>query len=112
MPHPAFTLMWVSVGELTDLGWLADGSVDFAFSSKHLGPNAQKSFSSALSPPAGALSFHHSRWLSARKNFLFPATALSLVFRGKFIDLLKQNIDRGKIPAANSRLHATGYAGA
>jgi hypothetical protein len=56
--------------------------------------------------PAGALSFDHSRWLSARKNFLFPVTALSLVFRGKFIDLLKQNIDRGKIAAANNETQA------
>jgi Putative transposase/Transposase zinc-binding domain len=51
--------------------------------------------------PAGALSFDHSRWFSARKNFLFPVTALSLVFRAKFLDLLKQNIDRGQIAAAN-----------
>jgi hypothetical protein len=46
--------------------------------------------------PAGALSFDHSHWLSACKNFLFPVTSLSRVFRGKFLDLLKQNIDRGK----------------
>jgi hypothetical protein len=47
--------------------------------------------------PAGALSLDHSRWISARKNFLFPVQALGLVFRGKFLDLLKQACDKGKI---------------
>jgi Putative transposase/Transposase zinc-binding domain len=49
--------------------------------------------------PAGALSFDHSRWIAARKNFLFPVNALSLVFRGKFLGLLKQVLDQGKIQA-------------
>jgi hypothetical protein len=47
--------------------------------------------------PAGALSSDHSHWINARPNFLFPVKALSRVFRGKFLALLKQNIDRGKI---------------
>src|SRR2546425_4210970 len=51
--------------------------------------------------PAGALSFDHHRWISARKNFLFPVTALSQVFRGKFLDLLQQACAKGKIAAAN-----------
>src|SRR5207249_9245753 len=53
--------------------------------------------------PAGALSLDHGRWILARKNFLFPITALSLVFRAKFIELLKQNIDRGKIAAHETK---------
>ncbi len=57
--------------------------------------------------PAGALSFDHSRWISARKNFLFPVTALSQVFRGKFLDLLEQACDKGKIPAANNEIKAS-----
>src|SRR6266545_4816520 len=57
--------------------------------------------------PAGALSLDHSRWIGARPNFLFPVTALSRVFRGKFLDLLKHNIDRGKIPAANNEIKAS-----
>jgi hypothetical protein len=32
--------------------------------------------------PAGALSGDQNRWIPARKNFLFPVTALSIVFRG------------------------------
>src|SRR3990170_4283856 len=47
--------------------------------------------------PAGALSFDRSRWNAARKNFLFPVKALSLVFRGKFLDLLKHASDQGKL---------------
>lgn len=47
--------------------------------------------------PAGALSFDHSRWIAARKNFLFPVKALSQVFRGKFLALLQRNIDRGNL---------------
>jgi hypothetical protein len=56
--------------------------------------------------PAGARSFDHSRWISARKNFLFPVTALSRVFRGKFLALLQQSCDKGKISAANNALKA------
>jgi hypothetical protein len=40
--------------------------------------------------PAGALSFDQKRWTPARKDFLFPVKALSIVFRGKFLDLLKK----------------------
>jgi predicted Zn-ribbon and HTH transcriptional regulator len=47
--------------------------------------------------PAGALSFDRTRWISVRKNFLFPVKALSLVFRGKFLDLLKRACDQGKL---------------
>src|SRR4249920_3082166 len=39
--------------------------------------------------PAGALSHDQMRWSPARKNFLFPIKALSVVFCGKFLDLLK-----------------------
>jgi len=42
--------------------------------------------------PAGALSFDHSHWIAARKNFLFPITALSQVFRGKFLGLLQPGL--------------------
>jgi hypothetical protein len=57
--------------------------------------------------PAGALSVDHGRWISARKNFLFPVKALSLVFRAKFLDLLQQSCDGGKIPAANNEIKAS-----
>ena len=57
--------------------------------------------------PAGALSFDHGRWIAARKNFLFPVTALSQVFRGKFLDRLQQACDKGKIPPANNQIKAS-----
>ena len=57
--------------------------------------------------PAGALSFDHSRWIATRKNFLFPITALSQVFRGKFLDLLQQACDKAKIPPANNQIKAS-----
>lgn len=47
--------------------------------------------------PAGALSFDQKRWSPARKNFLFPVKALSIVFRGKFLDLLKKAFDQNKL---------------
>jgi len=47
--------------------------------------------------PAGALSFDQKRWSPARKNFLFPVKALSIVFRGKFLDLLKSAVARNKL---------------
>ena len=56
--------------------------------------------------PAGALSFDQSRWIGARPNFLFPFKALSRVFRGKFLALLQQACDKGKISAANNEIKA------
>src|SRR6266478_5126690 len=58
--------------------------------------------------PGGALSFDHHRWVSARKNFLFPVTALSQVFRGKFLDLLKQTCDKGKRPCPLMPMNSSG----
>lgn len=39
--------------------------------------------------PAGTLSLDKNRWIPARKNFLFDVTALSIVFRKKFMKLLE-----------------------
>jgi hypothetical protein len=47
--------------------------------------------------PAGVLSSDRSRWIAARSGFLFPLKALSRVFRGKFLALLGQARQRGKI---------------
>lgn len=47
--------------------------------------------------PAGALSFDQKRWSPARKNFLFPIKALSLVFCGKFLDLLQSAFATNKL---------------
>ena len=47
--------------------------------------------------PAGALSFDRTRWIAARQTFLFSVRALSLVFRGKFLDLLEQAFSKGEL---------------
>jgi hypothetical protein len=57
--------------------------------------------------PAGALSFDQSRWIAARKYFLFPVKALSRVFRGKFLGLLQQAYHKGKISPANNEINAS-----
>ncbi|MGI0035371.1 MAG: IS91 family transposase [Nitrososphaera sp.] len=56
--------------------------------------------------PAGALSFDQSRWISARKNFLFHVKALSVVFRGKFLDSLEQTLEQGKLKLPPQTLSA------
>src|SRR5262249_16506020 len=40
--------------------------------------------------PGGGLSRDGDRWLASRADFLVPVKALSIVFRGKFRDLLKR----------------------
>jgi hypothetical protein len=57
--------------------------------------------------PAGALSFDRNRWISARKSFLFPVKAMSRVFRGKFLSLLQQAGDRGKVQGINDSIKAS-----
>ena len=47
--------------------------------------------------PAGALSYDQKRWSPARKDFLFPVKALSIVFQGKFLDLLKKAFAQKKL---------------
>jgi len=59
--------------------------------------------------PAGALSFDQSRWIKARKNFLFRVEPLSRVFRGKFLYLMKKAIRQGKLPASAPRLSNTDW---
>ena len=47
--------------------------------------------------PAGALSFDQKLWSPARQNFSFSVKALSVVFRGKFLDLLESACARNKL---------------
>jgi hypothetical protein len=47
--------------------------------------------------PGGALSFDGTQWIAARQNFLFSVKALSLVFRGKFIDLLERACSKAEL---------------
>jgi hypothetical protein len=47
--------------------------------------------------PGGALSFDLRRWIAARRTFLFSVTALSLVFRGKFLALVERAFSKGEL---------------
>ncbi|MFQ5334720.1 MAG: IS91 family transposase [Flavobacteriales bacterium] len=57
--------------------------------------------------PAGALSFDKKWWISAGKDFLFDVTALSVVFREKFIDYLENAYASGDLvfPGNITMLH-------
>ena len=59
--------------------------------------------------PGGALAPDRSRWIPARKDFLFPVKALAKLFRGKFIAFLKQAfLDQAlRFPGKSATLAAT-----
>jgi hypothetical protein len=52
----------------------------------------------------GAVSKNAKRWIPCKKNYLFNQEALSLVFRGKFIDYLTRAVQRGKLSFGNGYL--------
>lgn len=47
--------------------------------------------------PSGGLSPDQTRWIAGRAGFFLPVRVLSRVFRGKFIDFLKQAFARGEL---------------
>ena len=47
--------------------------------------------------PAGGLSPDHTRWVRSRENYFLPKEVLSAVFRGKFVDALKQAFRDGQL---------------
>jgi Zn finger protein HypA/HybF involved in hydrogenase expression len=47
--------------------------------------------------PAGGLSLDHTRWVRSRENYFLPKEVLSRVFRGKFVDALKQAFRDGQL---------------
>jgi len=47
--------------------------------------------------PGGALAFNEKSWMNGNSKYLFPVKALSIVFRGKFTDLLEKAFFEGKI---------------
>jgi hypothetical protein len=47
--------------------------------------------------PAGGLSPDHQRWISAQPNFFLPVKVLSRVFRGKFVEGLRELHAEGKL---------------
>lgn len=47
--------------------------------------------------PGGGFAESSSRWIACREGFFLPVRVLSCVFRGKFIDFLKQDFREGKL---------------
>lgn len=47
--------------------------------------------------PAGGLSLDHTHWVASQKNFFLPVDILGEVFRGKFIEALKQAFAQGQL---------------
>ena len=47
--------------------------------------------------PGGAVSDDWKRWIPCKNDYLFNEQALSLVFRGKFIDSMSRAFERGKL---------------
>src|SRR5215813_7962650 len=47
--------------------------------------------------PAGGLSADHTRWIAARTGFFLPVLVLSRVFRGKFVEGLRELHAAGKL---------------
>jgi hypothetical protein len=47
--------------------------------------------------PAGGLSLDHTRWVRSRDNYFLPKNVLRKIFRGKFVDALKQAFQNGQL---------------
>src|SRR6516165_9927623 len=47
--------------------------------------------------PAGGLSSDRTRWVCSRKNYFLPKKVLRKIFRGKFVDALKQAFQDGQL---------------
>jgi len=47
--------------------------------------------------PAGGLSHDHTRWVRSRDNYFLPKQVLAEVFRGKFVDALKEAFQNGQL---------------
>jgi Putative transposase/Transposase zinc-binding domain len=47
--------------------------------------------------PAGGLSLDHTRWVRSRDNYFLPKGVLREIFRGKFVEALKQAFQNGEL---------------
>ena len=47
--------------------------------------------------PAGGLTLDHTRWVRSRDNYFLPKEVLREIFRGKFVDALKQAFQNGQL---------------
>ena len=55
--------------------------------------------------PAGGISFDHSRWIPARRNYLVPVRVVSKIFRAKFVDGLTEIYRAGQLSLEGSIQH-------
>jgi len=71
--------------------------------------------------PAGGLSHDHTRWVRSRDNYFLPKQVLAEVFRGKFVDALKEAFQNGRLhfhgtlfdtkrPSTQTTPYATSYS--
>jgi uncharacterized protein (DUF2336 family) len=51
----------------------------------------------AIALPAGGLSLDHTHWVRSRENYFLPKKVLREIFRGKFVDALKQAFQNGRL---------------
>jgi hypothetical protein len=47
--------------------------------------------------PAGGLSLDRTRWIRSRDNYFLPKKVLGELFRGKFVDALKEAFQHGQL---------------
>src|SRR4029077_4705537 len=52
--------------------------------------------------PAGGLSLDRTRWIRARDNYFLPKKVLGELFRGKFVDALKEAFQHGQLQRRTS----------
>lgn len=103
LPHELNPLMLCNKRPLLDLLFKAVSQTLMEFSHRHLhgtpgftlvlhtwDQQLQSHFHLHCLFPRGALSFDQSRWIPARKTFLFHVKALSIVFRAKFLEFLEK----------------------
>jgi hypothetical protein len=110
LPHELNPLMLVNKKGLCDILFKAVSQTLLEFGRTHLGGSLgficvlhtwdqtlRDHFHLHCLIPGGALSFDLQRWIATRRTFLFSVKALSLVFRGKFLALLKRAFSKSQL---------------
>jgi len=69
----------------------------FSGSTTYLGTKPSSSSTLHCIVPGGGIAPDRRRWISCRRQFLFPVKVLSRVFRGKFIAFLKTAFRDGEL---------------
>ena len=93
-PRQIYSILFKAAGQtLLEFGrdpkWLG-GQIGFTLVLHTWGQNLGYHIHVHAIVTGGALSHDRNQWLCAKHGFLFPVRALSKVFRGKYLDLLKK----------------------